>query len=418
MTNNSPSEPRQIAVIGAGIVGIACASYLQRDGHRVTVIDPLPPGEACSFGNAGAISTGSCVPMAGPGLLSQIPGWLVDPLGPLSLRWSYLPFALPWLLRFLRAGRADRVEAQSKAMRALFGGGYEAYQPLLKSAGAEDMFRRNGYVYVYETDEAYAKDARAWRIRRERGVPMAELGPDEIKQLEPSLAPIFKRGVLLTEHGHCVNPQRLVKVLAEQFVRDGGAIRQARVTDIATRPGGATLATDHGPLEAERVVIAAGAWSHQLAAKLGSRIPLETQRGYHATIADPGVAPRLPVMSGEGKFLATPMEMGLRLAGTVEFAGLEAPPDYRRAHGLIAQAKRMFPRLDGAKVSVWMGHRPCLPDSLPVIDRAPQAPNAYFAFGHGHLGLTGAAVTGQLIADLVAGRRPPIEMAPYRADRF
>ncbi|MBI3711243.1 MAG: FAD-binding oxidoreductase [Proteobacteria bacterium] len=417
MTNNSPAEP-QIAVIGAGIVGIACASYLQRDGHRVAVLDPLPPGEACSFGNAGAISTGSCVPMAGPGLWSQIPGWLVDPLGPLSLRWSYLPHALPWLLRCLRAGRPDKVEAQSKAMHALFARAWDAYQPLIKSAGAADMLRRNGYVYVYESEEAYAKEAGAWRLRRARGLPMEELGADEIRQIEPSLAPIFKRGVLLSDAGHCINPQRLVQVLAEHFLRNGGEIRRARVTDLSTGATGVTLSTEAGTFTVPRAVIAAGAWSHQLAAKLGCKIPLETERGYHATLKNPGVAPRLPVMSGEGKFLATPMEMGLRVAGTAEFAGLDAPPDYARARALVTRAKRMFPQLCDTEMSVWMGHRPCLPDTLPVIGAAPGAPNVYFAFGHGHLGLTGGAATGQLIADLVAGRQPPIDLAPYRADRF
>jgi D-amino-acid dehydrogenase len=418
MTNAGACD-RRVTVIGAGVVGMACASYLQRDGREVVVVDPVPPGESCSFGNAGGMSPGAVVPLSMPGLLPQIPKWLLDPMGPLSVRPAYLPRLVPWLARFLRAGSAERVEDISMALRALHGQTFECYDPLVKSAQIEGLIRRVGQLYVYRSEAAFHKDAPAWALRRARGVWFEELDADRIRQLEPTLAPIFERAAFFPDHGHCRNPLRLVQMLAEQLVRAGGTILRRKVTGFEIGPEGPTrLHTDGADLDVSTVVVAAGAWSHRLAAQIGSKVPLETQRGYHVTVADPGVDPGLNVMWAEQKFVATPMEIGMRFAGTAEFAGLEAPPDYRRARSLLEQGKRMYPGLNTEHVSEWMGHRPCLPDTLPVIGRSPHFPAVYYAFGHGHTGLTGSSMTGRIIADLVAGRAPPVDIAPFRIDRF
>jgi D-amino-acid dehydrogenase len=179
-----------------------------------------------------------------------------------------------------------------------------------------------------------------------------------------------------------------------------------------------TVVTDAGPMPIETLIVAAGAWSHRLASKLGHTVPLETQRGYHALLPDPNVAPRRNVQWSERKFIATPMETGLRFAGTVELAGLDAPPNYRRADKLLEQGREMFPGLVGGEISRWMGHRPCLPDSMPVIGPSTRVKKTFFAFGHGHIGLTCAATTGRLIADLVTGQKPCVDPTPYRIDRF
>ena len=410
---------RKITVIGAGIVGIACASYLRRDGHAVTVIDRLPPGEGCSFGNAGGLSPGSVVPLALPGTMRQVPGWLLDPLGPLALRWSYLPRLLPWLLRFRRSAGPRRVVEIAGALRALHAGTFEHYDPLIGAAGCADLVVRKGQLYVYETERAFAADAYGWQLRRDQGVTVEFLDAGEIRRMEPALAPIFARAAFLPEHGQCSNPHRLVTALADAFRRDGGAIIERDVTgfDIGAE-GPRRIHTDGGELAADIVVIAAGAWSHHLAARLGSRVPLETQRGYHATIGNPAVAPERTIMWAERKFMSTPMEPGMRFAGTAEFAGLDAAPDWRRARALLAHGRRMFPGLEGGEPSLWMGHRPCLPDTLPVIGRSPHFANVLYAFGHGHTGLTGASTTGKVIADLVAERTPPIDVRPFRVDRF
>lgn len=410
---------RNVTVVGAGIVGVACALSLQREGHRVTIVDRLDPGEATSAGNAGVLSAASCVPMSMPGTLRSVPKWLRDPLGPLAVRWGYLPRALPWLLRFVRAGTPEQVERQSIALDALHATTVEHYRRLARAAGAEHYIKDSGYLFVYESEAAFARDQAGFDLRRARGIRLEILRDGEIRAVEPELAPYYRRAVLMPNHGFTTDPKALTKALAAHFARSGGAIVKSEVRDIEIGPDGPRrLLTEAGDLPLEVLVVAAGAWSGRLAARLGSRVPLESQRGYHVTIADPGITLGNPIMSDEGKFVATSMEMGLRLAGTVEFAGLTAAPNMARAQQLLAQARRMFPRLDFRHHTEWMGHRPSLPDSLPVIGPSPRFRDVYFAFGHSHTGLTAAPITGRLMADLVGGRAPQIDIAPFRIDRF
>jgi D-amino-acid dehydrogenase len=411
---------KDITVVGAGIVGICAASYLQREGYNVTVIDRVAPGEGCSFGNAGGMSPGSCVPVAMPGMAKQIPSWLMDPLGPLAIRWSYLLPVLPWLIKFLRAGNRADVERIASGIRALMEGVFDHYAPLVKDAGTERLVHTHtGQMYVWRTKAAFDGDQYGLKIRRDRGVELRELDQHEIRQHEPALAPIFEKGVLLPQHGHCSNPFGLVQALAEKFQRNGGTILKREVKDFVMQDRRVVgVVTDGGPVKADTVVIAAGAWSARLAARLGTSIPLEAQRGYHVTVAEPGVTPRINVMWCDAKFMATPMDMGLRFAGTVELAGLDAPPDYRRADRLLDLGRQMYPGVKDAKVTKWMGHRPCTPDTLPVIDFAPGRQDVVFAFGHGHTGLSAASTTGKLVSELVAGKKTSIPVEPYRATRF
>ncbi|MBM3571406.1 MAG: FAD-dependent oxidoreductase, partial [Alphaproteobacteria bacterium] len=406
--------------VDAGIVGISTALQLQRDGHRVAIYDPDPPGQGCSFGDCGAICVGNVTPAATPGILKSVPRMLLAQDSPLTIDWRYLPRLAPWLWRFLMASRPDRVDAIATALAGLLANSYEAYQPLLRAAGAADLFRRVGLLHVYRSDTAFRRALWMHQTRERLGVRTQWLDGHEVAQMEPALAPIFTRGVLLPDYGHVTNPDRLSGVLAESFVRGGGALRRARVTgfDGFTATGPRILRSEIGDHAISKVVIAAGAYSKPLARALGCKVPLDTERGYHAMLTAPGIDLRMPLMSGDGRFGITPMEHGLRLAGTVEFAGLDAPPQWRRAEILIEQARPMFRALAADKPKFWMGRRPSLPDSLPVIGRSPQHRNAFFAFGRGHLGLTLGAVTGGLIADLVAGRPPAIDLAAYRPDRF
>jgi D-amino-acid dehydrogenase len=413
------TSPAKVTVIGAGIVGIVSANFLRRDGHAVTVVDSRPPGEGCSFGNAGNISPGSCLPMAMPGVLANVPAWLFDSSGPLSLRLGYLPRALPWLARFARATTRDRVEATALALRALHERTFDLYQSLIGEAGAGELINRSGQLHLYETEEAFAGGLLGRDILRRRGVEMEELDGAAIRDLEPSLAPIFARAVFFPRHGFCLSPLRLVQTLAENFVRSGGTILRRDVTGFEFgRRGPERLHTDGGDLDVDKLVIAAGAWSGKLAARLGDKVPLEAERGYHLELPDPGTMPAHSLSWSERKFTATPMEMGLRFAGTAEFAGIDAPPDYRRSRILLSHGKRMLPGLNGEGESVWMGARPSFPDSRPVIGPATRHGNVFYAFGHSHTGLTGAPMTGKLIASLVAGRAPEIDLAPFRVDRF
>lgn len=412
-------QAKNITVIGAGIVGIATASYLRRDGHAVTVVDQRPPGEYCSFGNAGILSPGSCVPIAMPGILSQVPGYLLDPLGPLALRWSYLPQALPWLMRFVAAADVKRVEKIADGLRALLSQTFDAYAPLVKNAGVEDLIHKSGYMVVYSTRKAYQSDALGWKLRRDRGVVIDELDSAEVKRRLPGLHGEHEVGLFLHDHGWCVNPERLTKSLAAQFERDGGRILQRRVLGIDVGPDGPrALRTDAGDLPVEHLVICAGAHSNEFSAQLGDRVPLEAERGYHITYSDPRFQLPMPVMVPEHKCFITPMEMGLRIAGQSEFAGVDAAPNYARADVLGHLMQRMFPGISAVDSTKWMGRRPSMPDSTPVIGRATRFANTWYAFGHGHVGLVGGAPTGRLVADIVAGRPPRIDLAPYDPGRF
>ncbi|MDD9982269.1 MAG: FAD-dependent oxidoreductase [Gammaproteobacteria bacterium] len=412
-------QPRHFTVVGAGIVGVCCACALLRDGHRVTLIDRDEPGRGCSYGNGGIIQVGASVPVATPGVLRQVPRMLLDPNGPLVIRWPYLPRLTPYLLRFIASARPDRVERISVAIAALLDGAIGAFREMLGAAGALDAIAATGELYVYQSETAYRAARAAHDLRRRRGVRVEELSADEVRQLVPALAPSVRRGVFLPDCMTATNPFHLTTRLVNAFRRDGGVVLRETLRDIEMASDRrVTLLTGAGRHEVDRLVLATGAWSGRWAAKLGARIPMDTERGYHVMLSDPGIDLRVPVLSGDHRFGITSMVDGIRVAGTAELAGLEAPPNYRRAEMLVPMAEALLPGLRTKPHENWMGHRPSTPDSLPVIARAPRIPDVFFAFGHGHLGLTLGPLTGKLIADLAAGRPPPVDMAPYAAERF
>jgi D-amino-acid dehydrogenase len=414
---------RRVGVIGAGMVGVCAATWLQRDGHSVFLVEPGNPGEGASFGNAGCFNGSSVTPVAMPGVIRNVPRWLMDPLGPLSLRWSYLPSIAPYLLRFIRAATPEKVHAQAKALRPLIAPTVPLVRELARDAGAEALIHQRGHLYVYRSEESLKKDGLAWALRRENGVEVDEFDADELRQLEPTLSREFVRGLLVRENGHTSNPFGLVSALVEHFRRQGGEVVSARALGFRLDGGRLTaISTDAGDLAADAAVVCAGAHSKPLAAALGDRVPLETERGYHLMIRDPEVMPRIPTADADGKFVAVPMDTGLRFAGTVELAGLKAPPDWRRARILLEQGRRMLPGLAAShseeRISVWMGHRPSLPDSLPVLGPSRASPDVIYAFGHGHVGMTAAPMTGKIVADLLSGRPAPIDIASFAPGRF
>src|SRR5262245_41296227 len=414
---------KRVAVIGGGIIGVAAATYLRRDGHEVVLLDADGPGAGASQGNAGCVNGSSVVPVAMPGVVANVPRWLFDPLGPLAIRWRYLPALAPWLWRFVRAAAPERVAAQARALRTLLAPTVDLHRALARDAGVPEMIRRNGHLFAYKSEADFAKDEAAMALRRANGVAVLELGAEELRQLEPELSRDYVRARLIQENGHVGDPLAYVRALAAAFVRDGGRLERARASGFRVEDGRVrAVRTESGEIAADAFVVAAGAWSRPLAAALGERVPLDTERGYHVMLADPPVAPRTPTMCASGKFVVTPMDAGLRVAGTVEFGGLAAAPDWRRAELLARQAERMYPRLAGAfrdgAYARWMGFRPSLPDSLPVIGTARRHREAVLAFGHGHVGMAAGPMTGRLVADLVAGRAPSVDPAPFSPARF
>lgn len=414
-----PEARKPVVVVGAGIIGVASAASLLREGLDVTLIDRLKPGMATSFGNAGSLSPSAVMPVSMPGMIRKVPGWLLDPLGPLTVRWRYLPKVAPWLVRFLQQGNWPEVERVAAAMHALMSPVFEDYARLLPHGQFEAMIRRDGCLYVYESAEEFAKAKRSLDLRRALGARMDEVGPDQMGQLEPALARKFTHGIFAPDNGRTVNPSAMVKAIADNFIADGGHWIQADVTGLAMDGDTVTgVRTADGTHTADQIVIAAGAWSTVLTRQLGLRIPLETQRGYHVTFAGPGIEVNRTVMWNRRSVFVNPMEPGLRVAGTVELAGLKAAPNMERADALGRIAAEMFPDLDTSRPSNWMGHRPCLPDSLPVIDVAPRHRNVILAFGHQHVGMCSGASTGRLVAELATGRSPGVDLSPFAVTRF
>jgi D-amino-acid dehydrogenase len=404
-------------IVGAGIVGICTALCLQREGHEVVVIDRGGPGEGTSKGNAGVFATGHVVPIGTPGILKRVPGMLLDQTSPLALRWSYLPSIAPWLIRLLAASTPRRVEEISRALVALLAPASESYTPLLKSAGAEDLVQRRGWLILYETAESRRAGQGDLDLRTSRGIRWEELDEGTIRQLVPAIRPGPLWGVMLPDCEHTIDPYRLTLALAEDFVTRGGTVMRGDVRTGVGPDQKPEVTADSGPIAFDRLVIAAGAWSRTLLRGLGEDAPLDTERGYHVMLANE-IDLRIPLLCADHKFSMTPMTEGVRLAGTVEFAGLKAPPNPRRWDIMAERARALLPGFKSAPRSTWMGFRPSMPDSLPVIGPSSRHPNVYYAFGHGHLGLTLGAVTGRAITDLISGRPPPFDMGAYHINRF
>jgi D-amino-acid dehydrogenase len=416
----------RVLAIGGGAVGIASAIELLRDGHTVTILDPGPPGgeQAASYGNGTLLNPSSVVPMSAPGLWKKVPGYLRDPLGPLTIRWSSLPRLLPWLLRFLAAGSsAGKVARIGRALAPLLADAPALHRRLAEEAGVADLIARQGVLFAFPDRAAFEAEALSWRVRHDNGTRWLELDADELRQREPALDRHYTFGILVEDNGQCRDPGAYVAALARHAVSLGAAIVRTGATGFRIEAGKLiAVTTRDGEIACDKAVIAAGAWSKALAKAAGDRVFLETERGYHVAIANPGVEPRYPVMPSDGKMGCAMTPSGLRLAGQVELAGLEAEPDWRRAEVLLAFARKVYPNLraDASMdtVKVWMGHRPSTPDGLPVLGLASGSADVVHAFGHGHVGLTAAAMTAKIVADLVAERPARFDLAPYSAARF
>jgi len=414
------ASTRRILVLGAGIIGVNTALALRQRGFDVTIVDDRGPGLGTSFGNAGCIAVAEITPISMPGLIWQVPRMLLDPLGPLAIRWQHLPQLMPWLWRFWMAGGKRRVEEITAALGALVGRAWTDWDAVIVEAGIRDLFVKNGALFVYRSEAAFRDGEYEWDLRRRNGAQAEAVSAPEIRQLEPALSPEYTHGYFIPNWGHVIDPHKVVVRLAEHFRARGGAIRIGRANGIEFSGGKPTTLRldDGGTVPFDALVVCAGAWSKTVCKWFGLNVPLDTERGYNTTLPNPGVRLTRPVCPAESSFLMTPMEMGLRIGGAVELAGLVAPPNYARAKALLALGRQALPGLDVSNGEEWMGFRPSMPDSMPVIGRAPNHPSVFFGFGHGHLGLTESATTGRLIAELVAGERPSIDVTPFRIERF
>lgn len=408
-----------VAVVGAGIIGTAIAFDLRRRGLDVMLIDRDAPGGGASYGNMASIAVTEFMPASRPGIWAQIPGWLMDPQGPVRVRPAYLPRLLPWFARFLAASLPSRVRALETAGAALCGRVHDDLLPMLDAAGLGGMLSEAGCLSLYADDRELAADRDHIALLERFGLPHQVLDRAQVRAMEPAIGDAIGRAVLFPQNRTISDPQGLVLALVDRFRAMGGRVEQGDVAGFDRAPGLRSLRLADGRvLAADRAVLCAGAHTGRLSRLLGEPIPLETERGYHTQIMAPGITLRHSIIWPARAFMVSPTAGGIRVGGTVEMAGLDAPPDYRRARVLVDRARLALPGLQVQGTSEWMGHRPALPDTVPIIGPSVTTPGVYYATGHGHLGLTYAATTARLIADLLTGRQPPVDLTPYRVDRF
>ncbi|ETX27496.1 D-amino acid dehydrogenase [Roseivivax isoporae LMG 25204] len=409
----------RIVVVGAGIVGVTAALELRRRGAEVTVIDRTGVAAEASRGNAGAFALTDVVPLASPGTVAAAVRWLIDPRGPLAIPPAYAPRLVPWLWRFWRATAASRADAASAAQAALMARSSAALEELVARHALDHFLRRAGQLELHDSARSFAQGTGARDRAAAHGVRVVPLtSAGAIAEIQPGLAPQFTHGAYYPDWINVTDPARWTEHLAQLFLAAGGRIERAAVEALEPQAGGVRLRTASGVRDADRVVVAAGAWSHHLARTVGDRVPLETERGYNTTLPAGAFDLRLHLTFADHGFVASRIGDGVRIGGGVELAGLARPPDMRRARLFLDKARGFLPGLDASGGTEWMGFRPSTPDTLPVIGPSPRAPRILYAFGHGHLGLTQSAGTAAIMADLATGRAPGLDLAPYRPGRF
>ncbi|MDB5836408.1 MAG: pyridine nucleotide-disulfide oxidoreductase family protein [Caballeronia sp.] len=416
----SSASTSDVLVIGAGVIGLACAWSALKEGLTVTIVDRDFDGDRTSHGNAGGIAVTESTPISVPGFFFKAAKWLFDPLGPLALDWKHVPSALPWFLEFQRASSPARFKQISLALAALNNRVYDDLIPLFEDVGAMSTFYRRGALTLYETDEAFQADAQEWEFKKQLGVRWRALNQKEVQEFEPALAPVFKHGVFLDDWSHIGNPKQLVSQIRARIKALGAGFVEDVVTrlDVTKQDAPIAVLQTGASIAARQIVVATGAWSASLAESVGDRVLLDSERGYNTTLPQPGIVLSREVIFAERKFVATPLDIGIRIGGAAEFAGLKAGPNYKRSEALLTLGKRFLPGIQDQGAVQWMGHRPATPDSLPVIGRSPLAPSVIYAFGHGHLGLTQSATTGALVADLLVNRTPRTPLDEYSIERF
>jgi D-amino-acid dehydrogenase len=412
-------DRQDIVIIGAGIVGIAIAACLSETGRNILVIDRQGICEGTSSGNAGALAFSDILPMASKGILAKVPGWLMDPLGPFTIRPSYLPKLAPWLYRFWRASRADMLDRTIRAQGAMMRLAEPEMLGLMQRAGIYNMLREDGSLELYESEEELNASLPGWAARRQAGIAFEHLRGEALADCQQGIAKQFVAGTFVPSWKTVSDPRHVGEGLWDYAASLGAQFLQAEVAAVAATTTGAVLHLNGGrTIETGKLVIAAGAWSHRLAKNLGDRIPLETERGYNTTLPVGAFSlKRQLIFSGHG-FVVTPLDTGVRIGGAVELGGLNLAPNYKRSEAMLAKARKFMPGLETAGGRQWMGYRPSMPDSLPVIGYAGTSKNVLYAFGHGHLGLTQSAATGRLISDLIGGKKPSISIDPFYPQRF
>jgi D-amino-acid dehydrogenase len=393
---------------------------LQRRGAQVTLIDPVEPGQSTSFGNAGCISPSSISPFSYPGAIRKVPGWLLDPLGPMRIRWKDALGLAPWFWKFSQAGNAQTVNEIAAAQKSLMATATADYDEILRATGAESLRRCEGLIMLYGNEAELVADEWHYDIRRAFDLPWQRLTAAELHGLEPAIQ-LGAEGIAVLDPAwqHLLSPGDVTSTIASASFAQGARWVQDRARRVASNHDGVTVDTLSGQhIRGDFLVLASGVWTNELLQQLGHKAPLMAKRGYHSMLAQPNVELRHPLMCISEYVVITPMRDGLRVAGTAEFAKIDAEPDYRRAKAVLQHAQRFLPGVAGASVTEWMGQRPMMPDSLPVLGPLPGRERVLCAFGHGHYGLTQGPTTGRIVADLIFGQTAHVDLKPFSISRF
>jgi D-amino-acid dehydrogenase len=410
---------KHVLIAGAGIVGVSSAIWLQRAGCRVTLVDRTGPASGTSHGNAGVLATGGVVPVTVPGLMHKAPSMLFDPSSPLFLRWSYLPKLLPFLAKYMTYANNAHVDHYAKSMSKLLYDAVDQHHALAAGTGAEHFICNEDYCFGYQTHAAFEADGYSWSKRINQGVIHEVVSGSEYATYDPIFDGQFETVVRCKSHGRISDPGAYVKALADNFVDQGGELIITNINDVQMEAGQITaLMTDDGPMSADTVLLAMGPWSKKIAHKLGVKVPFESERGYHIELINPTAMPRAPMMVASGKFVIMPMLGRIRAAGVIEFGGLDAPPSRAPIALLRKQVAQLLPDVQFDDVVEWMGHRPAPADSLPLIGANDVRGKSFSAFGHQHVGLTGGPKTGRVIADLITGKKPNMDLAPFDPRKY
>jgi D-amino-acid dehydrogenase len=411
------TQPKHdVIIIGAGIIGLAIAHYVQQTGRKVTLIDRKGVAQEASFGNAGAFALADIFPLASPGIMRKAPKWLLDPLGPLSVRPQYALNIVPYLLKFFRASWPDQYRKSIVAQSALLDLAASEVDRMAQIPQIGNQIRTDGALHLYESEREFAASQSSWQARQEFGIEFEHLDATRLADLQPGLSDHIKRATFIPKWQTVNDPFEFAQILWRMVQQDGGELIKQ---DVKAMSKASEVTLQNGDmLSGNHVVVAAGAWSHQLAKQVGDHIPLESERGYNTTLPVEAFDLKRQLIFGEHGFVMTPLSTGIRVGGAVEFAGLDAAPNFKRSEIMLQKAKRFMPELKTEQGTQWMGFRPSLPDTLPAIGKSAHTPNVSYAFGHGHLGLTQCFATGKLVAELIDGQTPSLDLTPFNPSRF
>ena len=410
---------KTIIVIGAGIVGVSTAIWLQRSGFKVTIIDQKGPATGASHGNAGILAASSIIPVPNPSLIKKLPFYLLSKDSPVFFKMSYLPKMFPFLISYLSKSNLREVNKYAERMTPLIFDTVCQHKSLAKGTGAEKFISYQDYCFGYETEENFLNDKKVWKLRQKHGLPFEVVNGNEFSNFDPFYKDLFDVIVKCKNHGKINDPGLYVKTLCDHFLSQGGELIISKVNDISSKNlNDVIVKIESDSLIANKIVVATGACSKKILKKFKIKMPLESERGYHVEYIEPNFYPKVPMMLTSKKFVITPMDGRIRVAGLVEFAGLKALKRKPPLNLLKNKIKVLFPNLKCKEKIEWLGHRPALVDSLPMLGYLDKNKQILVAFGHQHLGLTAGAKTGRIVSDLIIGNDIKLKISNYRPNRF